>query len=138
MRQILLIMIGASVIANAEFTKSCNIVTDTVTNLQWQDDAIGSEMDWEAAITYCEDLELDTLDDWRLPNINELKSIIDRSRFKPAIVDEFEHTSSSVYWSSTTYEDFKYNALHSSFNSGNTNNDDKSSSYFVRCVRAGQ
>ncbi len=138
MKKILLIMIGLSVLLSADFTKSGDIVTDSTTNLQWQDDAIGSQMAWEVAITYCEALELDTLDDWRLPNINELKSIIDRSNLDPAIVDGFDYTSSDYYWSSTTHEGYKNNAWSANFNSGNTIYGTKGNSFFVRCVRAGQ
>jgi len=91
MKIILLIMIGLSTFLSADFTKNGDVVTDSKTGLAWQDDAIGSQMSWQSAIDYCEALTLDTYEDWRMPNINELKSIVDRSKREPAIVDGFEN-----------------------------------------------
>ena len=137
MRVILLIMIGLSVL-NAEISRDSNgIVTDTNTNLQWQDDAVGSMMSWEAAIAQCEGLELDGTG-WRLPNINELKSIVDKSKVNPALVDGFVKTSSNRYWSSTTYELFKNHAWYVTFYSGYSDFYYKGYKYYVRCVRDGQ
>ena len=140
MRQILLIMIGLSALVSADFTKTVggNIVTDNTTGLQWQDDATGSTMSWESALSKCGNLSLDGYDDWRLPNINELKSIIDRSKVSQAIVDGFEFTSSNYYWSSTTYEGRKDYAWYVYFSSGVAENYHKYRKYYVRCVRAGQ
>ena len=138
MKQILLIMIGLSALLSADFTKSGNIVTDNTTQLQWQDDALGSAMDWQTAIGHCESLPLDGYSDWRLPNLNELKSIIDRSKVDQAIADGFEYTSSDGYWSSTTYEGYKSFAWYVHFNRGLVDYNHKDQDYYVRCVRAGQ
>lgn len=103
MRVILLIMIGLSLL-QAELTRDAatGIVSDSTTGLMWQDNEIGTTTNWQGAIDRCEELELGDYSDWRLPNVNELKSILDRSKVDPAIKDGFEHTSSSNYWSSTT------------------------------------
>ncbi len=138
MKQILLIMIGLSALLSADFTKSGNIVTDNTTQLQWQDDAIGNTMDWQSAIGHCESLPLDGYSDWRLPNINELKSIIDRSKVDQAIADGFDYTSSLHYWSSTTYEGDKGYAWNVYFYGGSVRSHNKSNDFYVRCVRAGQ
>lgn len=53
-----------------EFSKNGNIVTDDVTGLQWQDDTIGTALSWQEAINSCEALNLDSFNDWRLPNLN--------------------------------------------------------------------
>jgi len=138
MRAILLIMIGFSIL-NADFTKNGNIVTDNNSKLQWQDNEVGSRTTWQGAIDRCESLILDGQSDWRLPNINELKSIVDRSKVYPAIVTGFVNTSSSYfYWSSTTYESNKYYAWIVYFYNGHVGNDVKDNGYYVRCVRDGQ
>ncbi len=137
MKQIFLIMIGISIL-NAEITRESNgIVTDTNTKLQWQDDALGSAMDWEAAISYCESLPLGGHSDWRLPNINELKSIVDKSKYHPPIVDGFVHTDTRMegYWSSTTPEDSKYDAYFIGFHYGFISRHNKDSNKYIRCVR---
>jgi hypothetical protein len=80
-------------------------VTDNCTGLMWQKDTgnDGNGLDWCAALTYCENLELAGHDDWRLPNVRELQSIVDYGRFDPAISPVFGALS-SFYWSSTSLE----------------------------------
>ncbi len=57
-------------------------VTDAATGLMWQQ-ANGEEnpgdyqFDWRNALSYCEDLSLAGYDDWRLPDVKELQSIVD-------------------------------------------------------------
>lgn len=129
-------MIGISLL-NAAITKSGDIVSDSVSGLEWQDDAVGSAMPWEDTIAHCESLVLGGHSDWRVPNINELTSIVDRSGNNPTIVNGFENTSTGFYWSSTTYEGGKNNAWGVFFYYGGVNYNYKDASY-VRCVRDGQ
>lgn len=86
-------------------------VTDTNTGLMWQQataPGIGSGSNptcysWEEALTYCENLTLAGKSDWRLPNANELQSIVDNSRYNPTIdTTYFLGTVGADYWSSTT------------------------------------
>ncbi|MDH5721217.1 MAG: DUF1566 domain-containing protein, partial [Spirochaetia bacterium] len=71
-------------------------VTDYTTNLVWQKCSMGQTNDascsgsattatWFNAINYCEGLTLGGKTDWRLPNVTELESIVDRTVFNPAI-----------------------------------------------------
>ncbi len=126
-----------------------NIVTDETTNLMWQDngDANTVTKDWENAISYCESLNLGEYNDWRLPNIRELRSIVDFDKANPAISPTFRNVISDIYWSSTTKImentqgagsgnlarniDFFYGNEEVDF-------DDKAISHYVRCVRGGQ
>ncbi len=43
--------------------------------------------------------------DWRLPNLNELESVVDVSRSNPALPagNPFTNVSNAIYWSSTSY-----------------------------------
>lgn len=140
MKIILLIMIGLSLV-HAEFLRenTKNVVLDTTTNLMWQDDeTLGKN--WATAITYCENLTLATFTDWRLPNKNELKSIVDTSMFDPAISSVFQEIDKSEspfleYWSSTTYAKDTDKAWYVDFNGGSDNFLDKVAQNKVRCVR---
>jgi hypothetical protein len=125
-------------IAHASFSKSANIVTDSNTGLQWQDNEIGSTMTWQSAIDHCEALSLDSYSDWRLPNVNELKTIVDRSKYSPAMVSGFSNVSSGGYWSSSTYKNDSSFAWIVFFRNGGVGSRSKSSSDGVRCVRAGE
>ena len=114
-------------------------VTDNATNLEWQDDAIGSTMTWANAVTYCDGLTLDGKDDWRLPSIEELVSITDKSKVNPSINETyFKSVTSNYYWSSTTLASDSSLAWGVYFNYGYDGWYNKTSSYYVRCVRSGQ
>jgi hypothetical protein len=131
-------MLGLSIGLLAGFSRSGDIVTDSSTRLQWQDNTTPDTMTWQEAIDYCEDLVLDGYRDWRLANIRELKSIVDLTKSDPAIDAVFEHTVSHFYWSSTTYASNSVNVWSVYFNYGYQYYIAKSNDDYVRCVRAGQ
>ena len=126
-------------LALADFIRdeSKEIVIDTTTNLMWQDDSNASSLqtNWSDAIAYCENLTLGGYDDWYLPNFNELFMLADRSIYDPALSPVFKNVSSSVYWSATTSANDNSYAWAVGFSSGYDNDDDKTNSYYVRCVR---
>ncbi len=106
--------------------------------LMWQQEEGGS-MDWEGAITYCEDLSLAGYTDWRFPNIKELESITEDSLYNPAIdTNYFPDAHASLYWSSTTYAISSSSAWSVGFNAGSVGSYGKPGSRYVRCVRGGQ
>ena len=49
---------------------------DGTTGLCWQDPPEASYMDWEQAIAWCDELTVGGASDWRLPNIEELASLL--------------------------------------------------------------
>lgn len=116
------------------------VVLDTSTNLMWEDTAqsIGDEnkKTWNEAITQCKNLELAAYDDWRLPDINELDSITDKSTSAPAMSEEFQNSSSSIFWSSTDREHNTSEAWYTYFWCGCNDFRDKASVAQVRCVRS--
>lgn len=137
MRVIFLMMIGMSLL-QADFIKDGDTVKDTQSNLEWQDNkARDYYLTWNHAIKLCENLELAGHSDWRLPNIKELNSIVDNSKYKPAIVEVFKNTGSTKYWSSTTTKSYKYAARFVDFERGFIAGISKSESFRVRCVRGG-
>ena len=138
MRRILLITIGLSVSIWADFTRdnTTQIVTDTNTKLQWQDNESVSKK-WTEAIDYCEALTLGGYNDWRLPNQNELRSIADRSKKEPAISATFQNVVSNYYWSSSTVVGYEYYAWGVFFDNGGHYWDYKSNERYVCCVRDG-
>lgn len=92
-------------------------ITDAATGLTWMQDDSGYGMDWNEALNYCESMTLAGNDDWRLPDIKELQSIVDYSRApdttnSAAIDPMFEATQITneagqadygTYWGSTTH-----------------------------------
>ena len=132
MRTILLIIIGYSL-------SFSHTVIDTKTGLMWQDnsDAKSIKRDWEGAKTYCKALTLEGYSDWFLPSHEQLESIIDFTRYKPATKIEFKYTVSSNYWSSTGDADSSYDAWYVNFKYGLSYNKSKGGNVYVRCARIG-
>jgi len=135
----LIILIGFSIVLQAEFIRdnTVQIVRDLTTSLYWQDNENISKT-WTQAINYCENMVLGSYDDWRLPNINELNSIVDDTKYNPNMSPVFKSFASDSYWSSTTYADASNYAWVVYFYYGAQGNYPKDASNYVRCVRAGQ
>ena len=77
-------------------------VTDPNTGLMWQKNASEIKI-WSQALSYTESLTLAGYTDWRLPNRNELHSLVDYSRWDPAMDPLLTRsTGLTAYWSSTT------------------------------------
>jgi hypothetical protein len=132
------------------------VVADMVTKHLWQGCSAGQTgrdcaqaahmIDWKSALAYCEGLTWAGYDDWRLPNIKTLRSIVDDRRESPAIdpvafpntphygpdlTDNIGH-----YWSSTgrAYNNF---ALYVDFGVGFSHFYIQPEPRHVRCVRGG-
>jgi len=82
-------------------------VTDQASGLMWQQADDGERRDWGEALDYCEGLTLASHDDWRLPNIKELQSLVDYSRNDPALDTTIfqQKDRTGWFWSSTTLGD---------------------------------
>ncbi len=88
-------------------------ITDRATGLMWMKADSRRTMNWKESLKYAEDLKYAGYDDWRLPNVKELQSIVDYSRApdahsakarSAAIEPIFELTTEeSWFWTSTTH-----------------------------------
>ena len=83
---------------NAFVDNGNSTVSDNATGLTWTQNDSGTGMDWDAALNYCESLDVGGSSDWRLPNVKELQSIVDYSRSpdtsNSAAIDPIFNTSS--------------------------------------------
>jgi len=116
-------------------------VTDKNNGLMWQQVTGNNDqlMIWKDALSYCENLTFASYTDWRLPNIKELASLVDLSRYQPAIHTKyFSNTRLNYYWSSTSFADNTWNVSFEGGYSGYDKDSAKSNKYYVRCVRGGQ
>ncbi len=104
-----------SFVDNADTT-----ITDQATGLMWQQNDAESS-NWEDAISRCEADTTAGFDDWRLPNVKELQSIVDYTRApapsdgsagsaaidplfnSTAIINEAGEVDWEFYWSSTAH-----------------------------------
>ena len=98
-------------------------VTDRATGLMWAKSDSGRGMDWRDALAWVQKLNADKFlghDDWRLPGVKELQSIVDYSRSPDTtqsaaidpvitctpITNEEGKPDYPCYWSATTHGGF--------------------------------
>lgn len=135
-------------------------ISDDKTGLTWEklsDDGSIHDQDnmytWESAFSKITTLNTTSFagySDWRLPNAEELGTLVTRSAVNPAIDGMFHSncapgctvmtcscTVSENYWSSTTYEDLTLFAWSIYFYDGSVVADGKTSSFHVAAVRGG-
>jgi len=112
-------------------------VTDLITGFIWQKSYV--KKNWETANTYCEGLDYANHQDWRLPSIEELKTIVVSTK-STVMIDliAFPDTKPSLYWSATTFASNPHNAMIVDFSNGETYSEEKGFKNYVRCVRQGQ
>ena len=113
------------------------VVVDSATNLMWQKNP-ESGMIWRDALEYCTELDYAGYSDWRVPNRNELLTLVDYSKSKPA--SSFPGmTSEEVLWSSTfrlsDYGGTEY-AVNFAMESGSFDENYFENQLSVRCVRS--
>lgn len=127
---------------------SCN-------NLQWSEKA-PNEMNWDEAKQYCENLDEGGHNDWRLPNIDELRTLIkapetisggkcpisekagklaSKDLTKDCIYLTSKLGDAGEFWSSSTTSGYTGYAWYVYFNTGGVGDNLKASYSNVRCVR---
>ena len=133
---------GSTMSLASSFTSSMingdEIITDSETGLIWQKTYDETEKKWSDALAYCENLTYAGYSDWRLPNINELLSLVNYEEYDPA--SDFSDMPSKEFWSSST-SDYPPNAWYVNFMDGYSSDSNngggagKNYNYTVRCVR---
>jgi hypothetical protein len=123
-------------------------VTDTVTKLTWKrcSEGLSGELcekgepliyTWQEALKVAAESNFSGKNDWRLPDIKELNSIIERQCTMPAINEiVFPATPTMSFWASTPYAGNPAYAWNVYFPYGISDGNSKSYRFFVRLVRS--
>ena len=139
---------------NPRFTDNGDqTITDNLTGLIWTKDAnmmkthnpivdaagipIDKGVNWQQALDYVKRLNTENYlghSDWRLPNINELKSLLLNGRNDLGFINI---QSNSQYWSSSTYTNYPFCAL-AIYTSGSMYYSGKTNNNYIWPVRGGQ
>lgn len=134
------------------FDEEQGIVTDTSTGLMWSMCNLGeswneslktcsgsaSDAQWQNSLQQASQTEIAGFSDWRLPNLKELMSIIERQCAAPAAnLDLFPTMKAEDYWTSTPV--FNQNSANYvwavQFDEGSNFENKKSSTALTRLVR---
>jgi hypothetical protein len=125
------------------YSRDGSEVTDNTTGLIWRRCAEG--MTWsgvactDSASTYSHQAALQlaqTQTGWRLPNVKELSSVVDRSFTNPAIdPTAFPNTPSGLFWTSSPYVGGSDNAWFVNFVNGAGKYNSREYGNYVRLVR---
>jgi len=97
---------------------------------------------WGNAIYTCENLNFAGYEDWRLPNVRELTSIVNYGKSLPSVnTTAFPGIISTDYWTSTPFIDGYggwYDTFSVNFSYGSVNTVSYGSTYLaLQCVRGG-
>lgn len=133
---------------DSDFTVTGGTVTHLPSGLMWLRCAAGQSwdgsacvgtpamVDWQEALLLAEGLSEAGYSDWRMPNKNELASLIETSCVEPAAnVSIFPGFHPASHWTSSPSNEFGSNAWAISFDVGYINYVFKTSHAYVRMVR---
>ncbi len=127
-----------TLISNRFIDNGDSTITDQLTDLVWQKFTSSDTLSWENALTRAEGASTAGYQDWRLPNIKELASIVNYKANNPAaFTNIFSSLKAANFWSSTTQFNHVSNAWYVDFkNFGLTSYMDKANRQaYIICVR---
>ena len=130
--QLLLLMLSSTLL----FATSSK--QDDKSGLVWQDNqaVAQNEMTQQESISYCQNLKLDSFEDWRLPTVKEFYTIVDLTKNRPALKNGFEVRNDERYWTATPFaKNPDKEVWRISMSYGEVEPYKKSRDYRVRCVR---
>jgi len=131
---------------------------DPATKLTWQVSPAPNSMTWQSGFDYCESLKLGGYDDWRLPKLQELESLITgcdvcknaglaacagcpskmgphQGYYQPKELEPISSKYTGIFWSSTTRDTGIKNAWFVSFGDATIDSINAIEYNYVRCVR---
>lgn len=124
-------------------------ITDNITGLIWKrcseglsgtlcESGSATTFTWQDALKFAKSSTFAGKNDWRLPNIKELATIVERQCTMPAINEiVFPLTPTMSFWSSTPYDANANFAWNIYFPYGISDGNNKEYKFYVRLVRGG-
>ncbi len=143
---LLLLFVGQNILAQSKFIREDNIIYDKELKLYWQDniEVTHTKLSLEDSQKYCNNLQLNSYKNWRLPTYEELLSISDYAVYKPRINEIFKNSASGHFWSIIykrvafgeewrAINDYYVQRIY--FSDGYSYDNDRTGKAYVRCVR---
>jgi len=135
----------------SEYISFSGLAYDEITKLAWQKGSDAELRTWRQAFEYCRSLRLANQNQWRLPTLEELFSIVNLNDTDPAInTDVFAGTifapSDKAYWTATrditinpnTFTDLRFYTVSFKYGSVRAERDHANPTFaakhYTRCV----
>lgn len=111
-------------------------VADSKTGLVWEREPDRIHDVWDASIERCATKTIGDRKEWRIPSVDELKTLIDPDQTDPSLPSghPFSNIKSEIYWTATPHVQDDILAWQISFFSGQAVTDQKSGTRRVWCV----
>lgn len=120
---------------------TADCVTDNLTGLMWMGTPNSTPDAWADALASANNLTLCGFSDWRLPNINELESLVNSEVANQATflnARGFAGVQANLYWSSSSLAGNAAFAWVVGMSASNVSSGNKTLSYYIWPVRARQ
>ncbi|SKB56870.1 DUF1566 domain-containing protein [Malaciobacter marinus] len=133
-----LLIVGSLYANNFQRSHSLKVVVDKKNSLMWQDDisVIKVKKTHEEAPIYCQNLKHAGFLNWRVPNIEEFKLIVDKKNQINYINRAFRYNVPDGYWANKAHwRTLWYYADYMHFISGTAYFDSRHKKKYIRCVR---
>lgn len=139
MKYLIVFLIFVSLLDAKIFRKNnIEVVLDTKNNLMWVDSISVAKVlkTHEDATTYCADLIFAGYSNWRIPEIEEFATIVNKKNYKNYINYAFKYNLPTGYWARKAHwRTLWFYADYMHFVSGTPYYDSRHKTKFVRCVR---
>ncbi len=139
MKKLFLLFLFSVSLYSTDLIKSGDYVIDKTNNKMWQDTQENVKLlfSQEAAQKYCEKLNLGGYSDWRLPDIEDYKQILDMSRKEELKISrKFTYALADDYWASNrTWRNFGQYGYYVFFKSGAFYYQNRTYPKYVKCIR---
>ncbi len=143
-----IVLLASGAHAGSYIDNGNGTVTDGSSGLMWQKEDDNVKRQWADAVSCCRGLGLAGYSDWRLPDVNDLLSLIPAGDYTAPTINEtyFPNTDSKSYWSAREgrmtgpgqIAEDPAKALFVTFDLGIPLTFNKTGTCHVRCVRGGR
>ncbi len=136
---IILFLFSFLIGSNFKRNTSSKVVIDIDNRLMWIDNVsvLKTLLTHEEAIKYCENLSYSGYTNWRLPEIEEFKLIVDKRNSRSYINKKFRFNVPDGYWARRAHwRTLWFYADYMHFISGTAYFDSRHKKKYVRCVRS--